>query len=97
MEQTVRDHCRIRNWELHAVNVRTNHVHVIVTADRDPDEVMNQLKAWTSRRLSERAGLKETVARKAGRRHWWTEGGDVERIDDETYLQNAITYVTEGQ
>src|SRR5438093_695627 len=88
VEQTIRDHCRIRNWELHAVNARTNHVHVVVTAERDPDDVMDQLKAWTSRRLSDQAGLTETVARKAGRRHWWTEGGDIESIEDETYLQN---------
>ena len=53
IEQTIRDHCRIRGWVLYAVNVRTNHVHVVVTADRHPDEVMNQFKAWCSRRLSD--------------------------------------------
>ena len=75
-------HCTIRNWQLHAVNARTNHVHVVVTADRDPDEVMNQLKAWCSRKLSDAAGLTATVAaKKAGRRHWFTEGGDKEVID----------------
>src|SRR5262245_15811024 len=52
VEQTVADHCRIRGWLLHAVNARTNHVHVVVTADCAPDEVMNQLKAWCSRKLS---------------------------------------------
>src|SRR2546425_7690340 len=39
VEQTIRDHCRIRRWVLHAVNARTNHIHVVVTADRSPDEV----------------------------------------------------------
>jgi hypothetical protein len=42
VEQTVRDHCRIRGWRLNAVHARTNHVHVVVTADRDADETMNQ-------------------------------------------------------
>jgi hypothetical protein len=30
VEQTIRDHCRVRGWLLHAVNARTNHVHVVV-------------------------------------------------------------------
>lgn len=93
VETTIGAHCRIRNWSLHAVNARSNHVHVVVTADRDPDEVMNQLKAWCSRKLSDAAGLKDVVAVKAGRRHWFTEGGDKEIIEDEAYLQNAIQYV----
>lgn len=45
IEQTIRDHCRIRGWVLHAVNARTNHIHVVVTADRDPGEVRDQFKA----------------------------------------------------
>ncbi|GIX03803.1 MAG: hypothetical protein KatS3mg113_0809 [Planctomycetaceae bacterium] len=35
VEQTIRDHCRIRGWHLHAVNARSKHVHVVVTADRE--------------------------------------------------------------
>ena len=52
--RTIEDHCAIRRWTLHAVNVRTTHVHVVVTADRAPEDVMNQLKSWCSRRLNER-------------------------------------------
>jgi REP element-mobilizing transposase RayT len=97
VEQTIRDHCRIRGWLLHAVNARTNHIHVVVTADRDPETVRDQFKAWCSRKLSDQAGLTEVVGKKAGRRHWFTEGGDVEVIEDEEYLANAIRYVLEGQ
>lgn len=97
VEQTIRDHCRIRAWLLHAVNVRSNHVHVIVTADRAPDAVMSQFKAWCSRKLSDEAGLAHAVAKKAGRRHWFTEGSGKEVIDSEAYLANAITYVQERQ
>jgi REP element-mobilizing transposase RayT len=97
VEKTIRDHCTIRNWQLHSVNARTNHVHVVVTADRDPDDVMNQLKAWCSRKLSDAAGLTTQVAKKAGRRHWFTEDGDKQPIDNEEFLRNAIKYVLEGQ
>ena len=97
VEETIRAHCQIRQWSLHAVNVRSNHVHVVLTADRDAKEVMNQLKAWCSRKLSDATGLKNPVAFKAGRRRWFTEGGDPEKIEEETYLNNAIQYVLEGQ
>jgi len=97
VEQTIGYHCRIRGWFLHAVNVRSNHVHIVVTVDRDPDEAMDQFKAWCSRKLSDAAGLVQTVAKKAGRRHWFTEGGNKEFIDTEEYLENAIRYVLERQ
>ena len=97
VEQIIRDHCRIRGWLLHAVNARSNHVHVVVTADRAPGEVMNQFKAWCSRKLSDAASLVHAVARKAGRRRWFTEGGNAQSIEDAAYLENAIRYVLEGQ
>jgi hypothetical protein len=56
VEKTIVDHCRIRGWQLHAVNCRTQHVHVVVTAsDREPDDVSRQAptllrtKWWTQR------------------------------------------------
>jgi REP element-mobilizing transposase RayT len=97
VERTIAEHCRIRGWHLHAVNARSNHIHVVVTADRKPDDVRDQFKAWCSRKLSDAAGLTKAVARKAGRRHWFTEGGDAEVIEHPDYLENAIRYVLEGQ
>jgi REP element-mobilizing transposase RayT len=97
VEQVIRQHCAIRGWTLHAINVRTNHVHVVISADRSPEEVMSQLKAWTSRRLSDQAGLTTTVAKKAGRRRWWTEHGSTKYINGDAYLENAVRYVDELQ
>ena len=97
IEQTVRDHCVVRRWLLQAVRARSNHVHVVVTADRDPEVVRDQFKAWCSRKLSDAEGLQNAVAARAGRRRWFTEGGDTEVIEDEAYLENAIRYVLEGQ
>jgi REP element-mobilizing transposase RayT len=90
VETTVRAHCDIRRWLLHALNARSNHVHVVVTApETDPAKVMDQFKAWCSRRLNERAGHAQE--------HWWTRHGSTKWINDESYLQNAIRYVLEGQ
>ena len=57
VENTITDHCRIRGWQLHIVNCRTNHVHAVVTVDRDPDEAREQFKAWCTRHLK---GLERT-------------------------------------
>ena len=97
VEQTIRKHCHIRNWMLHAVNVRSNHVHVVVTCACGGEKAMDELKLWGSRSLSDLAGLTTPVARKAGRRHWWTEKGDVNAIDEPRYLENAVEYVTNLQ
>jgi hypothetical protein len=58
---------------------------------------MSQLKSWCSRKLSDAAGLENLVAARAGRRHWFTEGGDNEEIHDEEHLRNAVRYVLERQ
>jgi len=58
VDQVIVKHCQIRGWRLHARNVRTNHVHLVVTAPGiDAKIVGEQFKAWGSRRLSEQAGL----------------------------------------
>ena len=90
---TIRAHCEIRRWVLHALNARSNHIHVVVTADRKPEEVMNQFKAWCSRRLNELSD------RRGERRpdRWWTVHGSTKWINDEGYLHNAVVYVTEKQ
>ena len=31
--KTINEHCAIRHWTLHAINARTNHVHIVVTAN----------------------------------------------------------------
>jgi REP element-mobilizing transposase RayT len=95
VDKVVVDHCRIRNWLLHARNARTNHVHVVVSALVDPKLVREQLKAWASRRLSGAAGLRG--GGKNGQRRWWTEKGDIELVRDEERLAEIIQYVLEMQ
>jgi REP element-mobilizing transposase RayT len=90
--KTIAEHCRIRGWELFAINCRTNHVHVVVSADREPEEVRRQLKAWCTRRLKELARASGSV-----RKQWWAERGSRRWINDEMSLQAAIRHVQEGQ
>ena len=97
VEVTIADHCRIRAWHLHVVNCRTQHVHVVVTApQRVPEVVMDQFKAWCTRRLKELQRSRRP-ANEAMRQSWWTQGGSKRWINDEKSLEAAIRYVLEGQ
>ncbi len=95
VEETISEHCNIRGWHLHAVQCRSNHVHVVVTADRKPEDVRSQFKAWTTRKLKElmSSGSSNNIIRKK----WWTEKGSCRYINDENSLEAAIIYVKESQ
>ena len=89
VEDVIRKHCLIRRWTLHAVNARSNHVHVVVTAPRrHPRVVREQFMAWCTRRL------KEVVPH---RENFWTERGSDRWINRPDDLDAAILYVLEGQ
>jgi REP element-mobilizing transposase RayT len=95
VDSVIVKHCEIRKWVLHARNVRTNHIHVVVSAGIVGKEVRAQLKAWCSRRLSEQAGLKGKSEN--GQCRWFSERGDIEWIDDQEHLESATRYVNEMQ
>jgi hypothetical protein len=40
----VKETCEIRKWELWASNIRSNHVHTVVSANCKPDPILNALK-----------------------------------------------------
>ena len=71
--------------------------HAVVSSEPDAEEVMKHFKAWCSRRLSDAAALGEPIAKRAGRRRWFTEGGNCSVIENDHYLHNAIRYVLQGQ
>lgn len=94
VEKQIAETCRFRGWVLHTVNCRTNHVHVVVTADKLPDVVRDQLKAWCTRRLKE---LDVSRGRNTVREKWWAERGSHRFLNDEASLEAAILYVRDGQ
>jgi len=89
VEKTIVQHCKIRNWFLHAVNVRSNHVHVVLTAaGYQPQIVRDQLKAWCSRKLK---------ANQLERTRFWTQGASHRWLNTDESLAAAIEYVKDFQ
>ncbi|MEZ6139453.1 MAG: transposase [Zavarzinella sp.] len=83
--------CHFKEWKLWAVNVRTNHVHVVVTTATHSDQfVRDSLKANATRYLREHFPVFHD-------RKVWTKGGDIEWIDTEENLQEVIDYVLNRQ
>jgi REP element-mobilizing transposase RayT len=88
VDHAIRDHCRIRRWELHTVNVRVKHVHVVVSLPEGPKKALREFKAWATRRLKER---------NPGRVNWWTEGGSKRWLWTDEDLEQALIYVRDFQ
>ncbi|QDT16489.1 transposase [Alienimonas californiensis] len=90
VDAVIRRHCVLRGWTLHALNVRTNHVHVVVASgEASPKRVREELKSWSTRTLKKVSG--------SGREKWWTAGGDIAFLFSDAALAEKIEYVLHGQ
>jgi len=84
-------HASRRGWTVHARNVRSNHVHVVVSAAPMPPElVVGQFKSWGSRALRATGAL-------GNRRRVWTKRASTRWINDERSLAMAVDYVLNHQ
>jgi len=85
-----REACAHRGWKLHAINVRTNHVHVVVSARETPERVMGALKARATRTLRA-SGL---IGRET---RFWSRHGSTRWLNSEVSIVAACDYVTRLQ
>ena len=90
VEQTIIDHIEYRRWALHAINVRTNHVHVVVSCSCPPEKPLHEFKAWATRRLRE-AELVGSDARV------WTRHGSTRYLFNDDVVERAIRYARDSQ
>ncbi|MGY8767007.1 MAG: transposase [Pirellulales bacterium] len=90
VEKQVAETCHYRDWKLHAVSCRSNHMHLVVGAeDTKPEKIHTDIKAWSTRKLKELSKNK--------REHWWAERGSQRYIYDEESLATVVKYVSEAQ
>ena len=88
--RTIKEVAAYRKWKLWAAHVRTNHVHVVITAECKPEKVMIDLKAWCSRRLRE-------ARSESADRDRWTQHGSTRYLNDEESFNAAVKYVIDDQ
>ena len=79
-----------KGWRLVAAHVRSNHVHVVVWADRDPGRLLADLKARASRALTA-AGF-DTADRKR-----WTRHGSTLHLFDAGAVERKAVYTLDEQ
>ena len=82
--------CREKGWSLLALHVRSNHVHMVIAADRDPGRLMSDLKARASCDLT-RAGFD------SAERARWTRHGSTRHLFDVATVAAKIGYTLDGQ
>src|SRR5215475_6055717 len=91
VKKSIREVCKYRGWLLHALNVRTNHVHVVVSiGSTKPDRALNAFKAYATRGLRRDGLWKEANSP-------WADRGSKRRLWNERSLALAIDYVNNGQ
>ena len=91
VEEAVHETCKIRRWDLQAINVRTNHVHMVVsTGAKKPEIALNAFKANATRRMRESGCWKSEMspwADKGSKRYLWNERSVAQTIDYVLYSQ----------
>jgi REP element-mobilizing transposase RayT len=91
VEQTIRQVCQFRNWALHAVNVRTNHIHTVVsTGNHSAASALNAFKAYSTRNLKKNNCWNFLHSP-------WSDKGSERYLWNEKSLETAIEYVLSGQ
>ena len=86
----LQQHCLYRGWNLLALHVRTNHVHVVVEAEVRPERVMNEFKSYASRELNR-------LGRDGPDRRRWARHGSTRWLWKDQDVRPAVEYVIEAQ
>jgi REP element-mobilizing transposase RayT len=90
VERAVREVCDYRQYALHAINVRTNHAHTVVTALRPPEALLDAFKSYSTRALRQAGLISRTVKP-------WIRHGSTVYLWKEKDAARAIEYVMLGR
>jgi len=88
--ETIRKVCAYRQWRSFAIHIRTNHVHVVASADAEPEKVLHDFQAYATRHLREHSPILKD-------RKIWTRHGSTRYLWNRKSLLEAIHYVVHEQ
>jgi len=90
-ENAMRETCMVRKWTLRAINVRTNHVHAVVSIGTTrPERALNDFKAYATRRMRRDACW-------FSERSPWADKGSKRCLWNERSIELAVDYVMNRQ
>jgi REP element-mobilizing transposase RayT len=91
VDAAIRETCDFRKWHLHALNVRTNHVHAVVSiGSLRPKKALSAFKANATRQMRQDGNLQRETSP-------WAEKGSKRSLWNERSVAQAIEYVLNGQ
>jgi len=93
VEEAIAEVCDYRGYDLKAVNVRSNHAHVVVSAQSKPELIADAFKSYSTRKLRATGMLGSGVhpwARGRSRRYLWKPHHVIRAIDYVLYGQGEI-------
>ena len=88
--QAIVEVCSYRKWVLLAAHVRSNHVHCVIHAILQPEQIMNTIKSYASRHLNEAKLDGDRVNR-------WARHGSTRYLWKEAEVEATIQYVVHEQ
>jgi REP element-mobilizing transposase RayT len=91
VEKAIRETCVLREWLLRAVNVRTNHIHVVASiGNSKPDRALNAFKANATRQMRQDSCWQQAHSP-------WADKGSQRYLWSQRSIERAIDYVINGQ
>lgn len=91
VEEAIREVCNYRKWLLRAINVRTNHVHTVVSiGEANSKRALNDFKSYSTRKMRENKCWDSENSP-------WADKGSRRRLWNEKSIELAVDYVINGQ
>ena len=82
--------CEYREYELKALNVRSNHTHAVISKWIKPEKIVNDLKAYSTRKL-------RTEGEFGGEAKIWSRGRSTRYLWKPRNVEAAVEYVLYSQ
>lgn len=95
VEQIIREVCEAQEWDIGALNIQRDHVHLFLSAPPviSPAQIAHHLKGVTARRVFQQfPALKQTLRRG----HLWSRSYYVGSVGDMS-MQTVVRYIELGQ
>ncbi len=86
VKAAIKEVCEFRNYLIRAMNVRTNHIHVVASAAVKPEKIVNDFKVYATRRLRSEGlcGPEEKI---------WSRGASTRYLWKPRHVEGAVDYV----